>query len=107
MLKLNLMRIVENMENGSWELKLINTGKINQIRENHRPMKINKQLRMLMLKKEEKKNVDELLRIAAIAEIIVDHCHLERKSKVYIRSPNKTAENISETKKLAAPYNRE
>jgi len=63
-------------------------------------MKINKQLRMLMLKKEEKKNVDELLRIAAIAEIIVDHCHLERKSKVYIRSPNKTAENISETKNL-------
>ena len=62
----------------------MNTGKINQIRENHRPMKINKQLRMLMLKKEEKKNVDELLRIAAIAEIIVDHCHLERKSKVCI-----------------------
>ena len=56
----------------------MNTGKINQIQENHRPMKINKQLRMLMLKKEEKKNVDELLRIAAIAEIIVDHCHLER-----------------------------
>ena len=72
---------------------------MNQIRENHRPMKINKQLRMLMLKKEEKKNVDELLRIAAIAEIIVDHCHLERKSKVYIRFPNKTAENVSETKK--------
>ena len=36
----------------SWKLK--NTGKINQIRENHRPMKINKQLRMLMLKREEK-----------------------------------------------------
>ena len=75
----------------------MNTGKINQIRENHRPMKINKQLRMLMLKKEEKKNVDELLRIAAIAEIIVDHCHLERKSKC-IYDVNRTAENISETK---------
>ena len=79
---LNLL-IIENLENGSWELKLMNTGKINQVRENHRPMKINKQLRMLMLKKEEKKNVDELLRIAAIAEIIVDHCHLERKSKMF------------------------
>ena len=40
-----------------------------------------------------------LLGIAAIAEIIVDHCHLERKSKVYIRFTNKNAENISETKK--------
>ena len=51
----------ENLENGSWKLK--NTGKINQIRENHRPMKINKQL--MMLKKEKRKtltNCCELLR---------------------------------------------
>ena len=50
---LKLLRIVENMENGSWELKTYEHW------ENHRPMKINKQLRMLMLKKEEKKNVDK------------------------------------------------
>ena len=56
---------VENLENRSWELKTYehwgnqpNPGK-------HRPMKINKQPRMLMLKKEKRKtlmNCCELLR---------------------------------------------
>ena len=41
MLKLNLLIIVENLENGSWELKLMNTGKINQIRENQPAYEIN------------------------------------------------------------------
>jgi len=41
---MNVEVVVENLQNGSWELKLMNTGKINQIRENHRPMKTNEQL---------------------------------------------------------------
>ena len=45
----------------------MHTGKIDQIRDVNRPMKMNKQLRMLMLKKE-KKSHDKLLRIAVIVE---------------------------------------
>ena len=63
---LHLLIIVEGLENGSWELKTyVNTGKINQIREYLWLMKINKQLRMLMLKKEKIKTLTngcELLR---------------------------------------------
>ena len=56
-------------------------GKSTKCRKINRPIKIIKQLRMLMLKVKEK--VDKLLRIAARAQIIVNHCHLEKKNKGY------------------------